>query len=293
MAKTQLTGTGLPGRRYGSFGGRGPGPHLVGRVTALTGTGLPGRRYGSFTRASVIDVTGDSVNVTDLQPTLGTYGAVTSFSGLIGFPGALGYGIGVQTGFTGLIGVGGGAAVSVAWQTSFAGLIGVLGDSTTAAGRQTTFSGLFGPRGALDFALGVQTGFTGLLGIQAALAAALGRDTAFVGSVGLLGLLRAADPTSEVPWWKQDDEVALFFDEWTVPVLFRATTVRGIFNNATQLALAGEPDASAAVPSLAVRTADVAGVRRGETVVVNGVTYVVQDVNNDATGVTRLQLERA
>lgn len=52
MALTQLTPSGIPGQRYGSFAGKaadaGHGPHNPGTITQLMPFGAPGGLYGNF-----------------------------------------------------------------------------------------------------------------------------------------------------------------------------------------------------------------------------------------------------
>lgn len=60
MAITQLTPSGIPGQRYGSFAGKDAsnepaGPHNPGTITQLTPSGIPGQRYGSFAGKSASD----------------------------------------------------------------------------------------------------------------------------------------------------------------------------------------------------------------------------------------------
>ena len=69
-----------------------------------------------------------------------------------------------------------------------------------------------------------------------------------------------------------------------IPVIFDSeySTVEGI----------GEPGVGAVSPQALCRTADVENASRGDTLVVGGTTYYVQEVRPDGTGITTLILSR-
>ena len=54
----------------------------------------------------------------------------------------------------------------------------------------------------------------------------------------------------------------------------------------------GEPGMGVPSPQALCKTADVANASRGDTLVVNGTTYYVQEVRPDGTGITTLILSR-
>lgn len=54
----------------------------------------------------------------------------------------------------------------------------------------------------------------------------------------------------------------------------------------------GEPGMGVLTPQALCKTADVANASRGDTLVVNGTTYYVQEVRPDGTGITTLILSR-
>jgi len=54
----------------------------------------------------------------------------------------------------------------------------------------------------------------------------------------------------------------------------------------------GEPGIGVPSPQAMCKTADVGNASRGDTLVVNGTTYYVQEVRPDGTGVTTLILSR-
>ncbi len=54
----------------------------------------------------------------------------------------------------------------------------------------------------------------------------------------------------------------------------------------------GEPGMGVPAPQALCKTADVENASRGDTLVVNGTTYYVQEVRPDGTGITTLILSR-
>jgi len=54
----------------------------------------------------------------------------------------------------------------------------------------------------------------------------------------------------------------------------------------------GEPGMGVPTPQALCKTADVENASRGDTLVVNGTTYYVQEVRPDGTGITTLILSR-
>lgn len=89
------------------------------------------------------------------------------------------------------------------------------------------------------------------------------------------------------------EDLTLFFADFGVianggTCTVGGASVEGIFDNEYSL-LAFDIDGSK--PALTCRAADVAGAARGNAVVVNGVSYTIQDIQPDGTGVTVLILE--
>lgn len=74
---------------------------------------------------------------------------------------------------------------------------------------------------------------------------------------------------------------------------FPATFIPVIFeNNYAVIQEIGETGMGVPTPQVLCKTADVANAARGDTLVVGGTTYYVQEVRPDGTGITTLILSR-
>jgi hypothetical protein len=77
---TQLEPAAVPGRRHGSFAGKGASHHPAGKVTQLGPSASPGRRYGSFAAKRAAHAVGKLTRLSLLGVSWGRY-RVNAFSG--------------------------------------------------------------------------------------------------------------------------------------------------------------------------------------------------------------------
>jgi len=92
-----------------------------------------------------------------------------------------------------------------------------------------------------------------------------------------------------------EDDLASFFDvsEFGVSALISGSSVNGVFDNDYIDAL----DVSGTVPMFTCAATDlyaiVPAVGRGTTAVINSVSYIIENIKNDGTGVVILILSEA
>lgn len=91
------------------------------------------------------------------------------------------------------------------------------------------------------------------------------------------------------------EDLTAFFstEEFAVSATVAGVAVRGIFDNAYELAHAGLAGMAGSVPSFTLATSAVPANPVGAALVVGGATYTVVDHQPDGTGVSLLLLERA
>ncbi len=94
-----------------------------------------------------------------------------------------------------------------------------------------------------------------------------------------------------------DTERSIFFDtdefadSVTITIGGSASTIKGIFDNEmTTIDVGDNAGISANQPKVTVKTSDISGANFGDPVTINSVSYTVNNVLKDGTGVTELFL---
>ena len=97
-----------------------------------------------------------------------------------------------------------------------------------------------------------------------------------------------------------DTERSIFFDtdefadSVTITIGGSASTIKGIFDNEmTTIDVGDNAVISANQPKVTVKTSDISGADFGDPVTINSVSYTVNNVLKDGTGVTELFLSEA
>ncbi len=97
-----------------------------------------------------------------------------------------------------------------------------------------------------------------------------------------------------------DTERSIFFDtdefadSVTITIGGSASTIKGIFDNEmTTIDVGDNAGISANQPKVTVKTSDISGANFGDPVTINSVSYTVNNVLKDGTGVTELFLSEA
>jgi hypothetical protein len=88
------------------------------------------------------------------------------------------------------------------------------------------------------------------------------------------------------------EDFAILFSDFATPATLAGTAVRGIFDNAFSLGQVGIGMA-ATQPTFTLPSASVLGEAVGQSLVIGANTFYVAAHEPDATGVSRLLLERA
>ena len=96
-----------------------------------------------------------------------------------------------------------------------------------------------------------------------------------------------------LPW----DDLDAFLTDFAVPVTLHAggtdRVIKAIYDDPYLNAQIGEYEADTSRPRLTCKESDVAGVVRGDTVIVEGTTYdVLSSPQGDGTGMAMLDLAR-
>tara|TARA_R100000656_G_scaffold96690_1_gene70184 strand:+ start:473 stop:781 length:309 start_codon:yes stop_codon:yes gene_type:complete len=97
-----------------------------------------------------------------------------------------------------------------------------------------------------------------------------------------------------------DTERSIFFDtdefadSVTITIGGSASTIKGIFDNEmTTIDVGDNAGISANQPKVTVKTSDISGADFGDPVSINSVSYTVNNVLKDGTGITELYLSEA
>jgi len=97
-----------------------------------------------------------------------------------------------------------------------------------------------------------------------------------------------------------DTERSIFFDtdefadSVTITIGSSASTIKGIFDNEmTTIDVGDNAGISANQPKVTVKTSDISGADFGDPVSINSVSYTVNNVLKDGTGITELYLSEA
>ena len=98
----------------------------------------------------------------------------------------------------------------------------------------------------------------------------------------------AIEETTERSIFFDTDE---FADSITITIGGSATTIKGIFDNEmTTIDVGDNAGLTANQPKITVKTSDVTNADFGDPVVINSVSYTVNNVLKDGTGITELFL---
>ena len=98
----------------------------------------------------------------------------------------------------------------------------------------------------------------------------------------------AIEETTERSIFFYSDE---FADSITITIGGSATTIKGIFDNEmTTIDVGDNAGLTANQPKITVKTSDVTNADFGDPVVINSVSYTVNNVLKDGTGITELFL---